>query len=109
MDGAPGRLRRDEESNYSGSLRSAAGAFLHDRRMKPLAQLGRKLVDLMLTIDRDGLPRRIEDNFAVMALANMSLHLDEQVGIDLAVEVVSKLAQEVCAGHGLAPPFFCLK
>jgi hypothetical protein len=39
----------------------------------------------------------------------MRLDFRKQFGIDLSVEVIGKLTKKIGAGHGLAPPFFCLK
>jgi hypothetical protein len=39
----------------------------------------------------------------------VSLDLGEQLGVHLTIEVVGELGKEIGAGHGLAPPFFCLK
>jgi hypothetical protein len=88
---------------------SAAGAFLHDGGVEALAEFGGKLVDLMLAVDGDGLTGGVEDDFAVVALADMSLDLREEVGVDFAVEVVGELGEEIGAGHGFGLPFFCLK
>ena len=77
--------------------------------MKALAQLGGKLIELVFAIDGDGLARGVEDDLAVVALADVGLDFGEEFGIDLTVKVIGKLAEEICAGHGLAPPFFCLK
>jgi hypothetical protein len=44
-----------------------------------------------------------------MALTDVSLDLGEERGINFAVEVVGELGEEIGAGHGLGPPFFCLK
>ncbi len=88
---------------------SAAGALLHDGGVQALAQLGRKLVELVLAVDGDGLARGVEDDLAVVALTDVGLDFGEEFGIDLTVKVIGKLAEEICAGQGLAPPFFCLK
>jgi hypothetical protein len=77
--------------------------------VEPLTQFGRKLVDLMFSVNGDCLASRIENDLAVVALAHVLLDLGEEFGIDLTVEIVSQLAKEVGAGHGLAPPFFCRK
>jgi hypothetical protein len=39
----------------------------------------------------------------------VGLNLGKKLRFNLPVEVIGKLAKEVGAGHGLAPPFFCLK
>jgi hypothetical protein len=63
----------------------------------------------VLAIDRDGLASGVEDDFAVVALADMSLHFGEEFGVYFAVEIIGQLGEEIGAGHGLGPPFFCLK
>jgi hypothetical protein len=77
--------------------------------MEPLAEFGGKLVDLVLAIDGDGLTGGVEDNFAVVALADVGLDFGEERGVNFAVEIVGELGEEIGAGHGLSPPFFCLK
>jgi hypothetical protein len=84
-------------------------ALRHDGGVQAFPEFVREIVDLVLAIDGDGLAGSIEDDFAVMALANMGLYFKQEFGVDLTVEVVSKLGEEIGAGHGLAPPFFCLK
>jgi hypothetical protein len=77
--------------------------------VEPFTEFGRKLVDLVFSVNGDGLAGRIENDLAVVALTHVLLDLGEEFGIDLTVEIVSELAKEVGAGHGLAPPFFCRK
>jgi hypothetical protein len=94
----------------TGGCKSAGGATLgHNGGMQTLTEICRKLVDLVFAIDSDGLAGGIEDDFAVMALADVSLDLGEEAWVNFAIEVVGKLGQEIGAGHGLGPPFFCLK
>ena len=84
-------------------------ALVHDRGVQPLAQLCRKLDDLILSVDGDGLARGVKDDLAVVALTDVSLNLGEQGGLDLPVKKVCELAKKVGAGHGFLPPLFCLK
>ena len=42
----------------------------------------------MTSIDVDGLASRVDDDFAVMARAEMLFDLGKQLGVDLPVEVV---------------------
>ena len=91
-------------------IRSAGWAALgHDGGMQALAKIGGELVDLVFAVDGDGLAGGIEDNFAVVALADVRLDLSEELGVDLAVEVIGELGEKIGAGHGLVPGFFCLK
>jgi hypothetical protein len=39
----------------------------------------------------------------------VGLDLGKECGVDFTVEVVGELGEEISAGHGLGPPFFCLK
>ena len=68
-----------------------------------------ELVDFVLAVDGDGLARGVQDDLAVVALANVGLHFGEKLGFHLAVEVVGKLLEEIGAGHGIGPPSFCRK
>jgi hypothetical protein len=77
--------------------------------VEALAEFGGKLVDFVLAIDGDGLASSVEDDLAVMALADVSLDLGEERGVNFTVEVVGELGEKIGAGHGLGPPFFCLK
>jgi hypothetical protein len=56
--------------------------------MQALAEFRGELVDLMFAIDRDGLASGVEDDLAVVALADVRLDLSQEFGIDLTVEVV---------------------
>jgi hypothetical protein len=94
------------------SMRSGGaggGALFHDGGVEALAKVVGELVDFVFAIDGDGLAGGVEDDLAVVALADVSLHFGEELGVYLAVEVVGELREEIGAGHGLAPPFFCLK
>jgi hypothetical protein len=77
--------------------------------VEAFAEFGGELVDFVLAIDGDGLAGGVEDDFAVVALADVGLDFGEEGGVDLAVEVVGKLGEEIGAGHGFGLPFFCLK
>ena len=108
----------DDSRNGAGSQRdflrrklSSAGicAFLHDGGVQALAEFRGELVDFVLAIDGDGLAGGVEDDLAVVALADVGLDLGKECGVDFTVEVVGELGEEIGAGHGLGPPFFCLK
>jgi hypothetical protein len=72
-------------------LRAGAGTLLHDGGVQTLAEIIGEFVDLVLTVDGDGLARCVQDDFAVVALADMGLNLGEELGVDLAVKVVGEL------------------
>jgi hypothetical protein len=91
------------------ALRLGDRALLHDGGVQTLTKIVGKFVDLMFAVDGDGLAGSVEDDFAVVALANVSLNVGEELGVDLAVEVIGKLREKIGAGHGLVPGFFCLK
>ena len=88
---------------------ASAPALVHDGGVEALSQLSRELVDFVFAIDGDGLARGIQDNLAVVALADVCLDFRQKIWVNLPVEVVRKLREEIGAGHGLGPPFFCLK
>ena len=88
---------------------AATAALRHDCGMKPLAKLCRELVNFVLAVDGDGLARGVQHDFAMVAFAYVLLDFSKQFRVDLAVKVIGELAEKVCAGHGLAPPFFCRK
>jgi hypothetical protein len=77
--------------------------------VEAFAEFGGKLVDFVLAVDGDSLASGVEHDLAVMALADVGLDFGEERGIDLTVEVVGELGEEIGAGHGLGPPFFCRK
>ena len=57
---------------------SAAGcAFFHDGGVEALAEFGGELVDLVFAIDGDGLTGGVEDDLAVVALADVCLHFGQ--------------------------------
>jgi hypothetical protein len=70
---------------------SAAGTLLHDGGVQTLAEILGKLVDLVFAIDGNSLAGGVEDDLAVVALADVSLDLSEELGVDLAVEVIGEL------------------
>jgi hypothetical protein len=70
-------------------IRSAGGTTLrHDGSVQALAQFCRELVNLVFAIDGDGLASGIEDDLAMMALADVGLDLGKELGVNFAVEVV---------------------
>ena len=87
---------RQEKQGLSTRL---LAAFPHNSGVEPLPELVRNLVDLITAIDFNSLAGRIEDNFAVAAPGGMSANLFEQLGADMAVEIIGKLAEKVGAGH----------
>ena len=83
----------------------AGVALLHDGGVEALAEFGGELVDFVLAVDGDGLAGGVEDDLAVVALADVGLDFGEEFGVDFAVEVVGELGEEIGAGHGLALRF----
>jgi hypothetical protein len=67
--------------------------------VEAFAELGRDLVDFVVAVDRDGLSGGVEDDFAMMAGGGVGANFFEELGADLAVKVVGKLAEKVSAGH----------
>jgi hypothetical protein len=111
-DGKARRMLDTEKALVKCWMRNSANSLTpgHDRGVEAFAQISRELVDLVFAIDGDGLARGIEDDLAVVAFADMGLDFGEELGLDLAVEVVRKLLEEIGAGHGLGPSFsfFCV-
>jgi hypothetical protein len=83
--------------------------FCHDGSVQALAQLRRELVNLVFSVDRDRLPSGVQNHFAVMALTNVILYFGKEARLDLSVKIIGKLGKKISAGHGVMPPFFCLK
>jgi len=67
--------------------------------VKPLLEVGGQFIEFIIAIDFDRLPRGIEDDLAVAAGGGVGADLFEQIGADLPVKVVGKLAEEIGAGH----------
>jgi len=69
--------------------------------MKPLLELGGKFVELVVAVDLNGLAGGIENDLAVFAGVGVGADLLEQIGADVAVEVIGKFAEEIGAGHAV--------
>ena len=61
---------------------------VHNGCTQPFREFFRELIGLVTSIDIDGFASRVNDDFAVMARAEMLFDLDKQFGIDLPVEVI---------------------
>jgi hypothetical protein len=77
--------------------------------MHPVADLGRKLVDLIVFIDLDGSPGGVHDDLAVVALAKVGTYLFNKLRFHLPIEVVGHLAEKIGASHYAVLSFFCRK
>ncbi len=101
---------QDDKACGGKRNRLAGGAALgHDGVVQAVAEVGGELVDLVLAVDGDGLAGGVEDDLAVMALADVRLDFRHQFGVDATVEVISKLGEKISAGHDARPSFFCRK
>jgi hypothetical protein len=56
--------------------------------VESLAELGGDLVDLVVFVDRDGLASGVEDDLAMAARGGVGADFFEELGADVAVEVV---------------------
>ena len=74
-------------------------AFGHDGGVEALPEFGRELVEFVVAVDGDGLAGGVEDYLAVVAGGGVGAYFFEELGADLAVKVVGKLAEKVSAGH----------
>jgi hypothetical protein len=77
------------------------GALCHDGGVQALTELGRDLVDLMILVDRDGLAGGVEYDLAVAAGGGVGADLFEELRADVAVKIISKLREEIGAGHAV--------
>jgi hypothetical protein len=66
----------------------AGVAFGHDGGVEAFAELGGELVEFVVAVDGDGLAGGVEDYLAVVAGGGVGAHFFEELGADLAVEVV---------------------
>jgi hypothetical protein len=66
----------------------AGFAFGHDGGVEAFAELGGELVEFVVAVDGDGLARGVEDYLAVVAGGGVGAYFFEELGADLAVEVV---------------------
>jgi len=72
-----------------GGLGAAAGlAALHDGSTQTGGEIFRQVVGFVAAIDVDGFAGGVDDDFAVMAGAEVLLDLGEQVGVDSTVEII---------------------
>jgi len=69
--------------------------------MEALLKVGRELIKFVVAIHLDRLPGGVKDDLTVAARGGVGPDLFQQVGADLPVEVVGKLAEEIGAGHAV--------
>jgi len=85
----------------------------HDGGVEALAQAGWEVVNLMGSIDFDGLPRGVENDLAVPAAAQVGLQFGARLGGHRVVDQVVEKGEKLFAGHFSLPvsmsPFFLWK
>ena len=72
---------------YVGELSGGAAAF-HYGFAHAQGEIFGELIGLVTAIDVDGFAGRVDDDFAVMAGAEMLFDLSHEIGVDLSIEVV---------------------
>jgi len=72
---------------YFGEFSGGAAAF-HYSFAHAQGELFREFVGLVTAVDVDGLAGRVDDDFAVMAGAEVLFDLSQKIGVDLTIEVV---------------------
>ena len=99
----------------SGPGRNAAlfvlAAFFatgHDGGVEALAQVGRKIVDLVGAIDFDGFAGGAEGDLAVLAAAQVFLQVGAHFGGYRVVDQIVEQSEKLSAGH-FSTPFFLRK
>lgn len=94
-------MERDE-SGFFG--RGAAQALLK-RAVQAIAKVLGEGQRLGVAEDLDGFPRRIDQQPAIVAMAQMNLDLLDRGGIQLAVKKIAQLIQDGFTVHSLATHF----
>jgi hypothetical protein len=69
--------------------------------METFSKLVRYLINLIAAIYLNSLPCCIEYDLTMAASCGMGANFFEEVGADLAIKVIGKLAEEVGAGHAV--------
>ena len=77
----------------------ALGAFGHDGRPKPSAQIVRQLIEFGIAIDFDGFLGGITDNIAVMTPSQVIFELGLGALVDRPVQVVGQFLEEFSTFH----------
>jgi len=72
---------------YVGEFSGGAAAF-HYGFAHAQGEIFGELIGLVTAIDVDGFAGRVDDDFAVMAGAEVLLNLSHKIGVDLSIEVV---------------------
>ena len=72
---------------YFGKFSGGAAAF-HYSFAHALGEFFGEFVGLVTAVDIDGFAGRVDDDFAVMAGAEVLLNLSHKIGVDLSIEVV---------------------
>jgi hypothetical protein len=80
-------------------------ALREDGALQFGAEVVRKLVDLILAIDLDGLLGGIADDIAVVAPVKVVLQFGLQLRVEGAVEIIVQLLEEFLALHCFWSPF----
>src|ERR1039458_3545718 len=86
---------KGEKTRRSAAL-FAAG---HDGGVEALAEAGGQVVDLVGTVDFDGLARGVEDDLAVAAAPQVLLQLGARLGGHRVVDQVVEKGEKLSAGH----------
>jgi len=101
-------MRRVKSQQSTASL--AAG---HNGGVEALAKAGGQVIDLMGAVDLDGLAGGVENDFAVLAVAQMGLEFGARLGGYGVVDQVVEKGEKLFAGHFSLPvsllPFFLRK
>lgn len=71
--------------------RAAVAAFCHDGLMKAGSKVVWKLVNLVVTVNFNGLLGGIHDHVAFVAPMEVFIQLHSQVVVDLAVKIIGQL------------------
>ncbi len=80
----------------------------HDGGAEAGAEVVGELVDFVAAVDFDGFAGGVDDDFAVVASAEVLFDFGEQLGFDLAIEKIGEFGEEIRAVHWVAS-FFCRK
>src|SRR5438309_4317066 len=81
-----------------------AAAFCQNSLMETAAEVFRKLVDLVIAVNFDGLFGGIHHHVAFVAPMEVLIQLSFQVIAYLAVKIIGQLLQEIFALHGWPSP-----
>jgi hypothetical protein len=97
-----GRSHRCRGSDFDIGQAACGATAIHNSGTHTGGDIFGEFIDLVATVHVNGFPGGIDDDFAVMAGADVLFDLGHERRIDLPVEVVGEFGQKIGAVHLLS-------